>query len=126
LCICLDNKIEKSFRQLPFLDKSVPGLRVLNIFSPLRRLALDNLSIDGSGFLNTTKSLLFCVVESPPDKILERINNGRPAKVKKAAGRLSEGAIKKGGMKPKPSTPKPDVKPVGQNPSPQKTNSKDD
>ncbi len=80
----------------------------------------------GFGPVNTTKSLSFCVVESPPDKILERINNGRPAKVKKAAGKLSEGAIKKGGMKPKPSTPKPDVKPAGQNPSPQKTNSKDD
>lgn len=39
---------------------------------------------------------------------------------KRAAGKLSEGAIRKGGTKPKPTSPKPNVKPVGQTPSPNK------
>ena len=44
-------------------------------------------------------------------------------KAKKVSGRiiLTEGKIRKGGVKPRPSSPKPNIKPVGQKPSPQKS-----
>ena len=43
--------------------------------------------------------------------------------IKKVSGRiiLTEGKIRKGGVKPRPSSPKPNIKPVGQKPSPQKS-----
>jgi len=44
-------------------------------------------------------------------------------KAKKVSGRiiLTEGKIRKGGVKPRPSSPKPNIKPVGQQPSPKKS-----
>lgn len=45
-------------------------------------------------------------------------------KAKKVSGRtiiLTEGKIRKGGVKPRPSSPKPNIKPVGQKPSPKKS-----